>query len=74
MLPKKFGSDAVEIPGARQLLDSLEEAKAPWAIVTSGTPALVEGWLEVMQLARPKNLVTADDVDNGKPGESIDSK
>ena len=66
-IPKTYGGDAVEIPGSRVLLDDLEKAHAPWAIVTSGTKPLVAGWLEVMKLARPKNLVTAEDVQRGKP-------
>ena len=49
------------------MLDRLEEQSAPWAIVTSGTRPLVTGWLDVMKLAHPKNIVTAEDVPNGKP-------
>jgi glycerol 3-phosphatase-1 len=49
------------------LLDKLEENLVPWSIVTSGTRPLVQGWLDVMKLAHPKNLVTAEDVLNGKP-------
>jgi glycerol 3-phosphatase-1 len=66
-LPKLYGDDAVELPGSRALLDELEKAGAPWAIVTSGTKPLVTGWLDVMKLAHPKNLVTAEDVPRGKP-------
>lgn len=40
---------------------------ARWAIVTSGSRALLEGWLDVMQLAHPQHLVVAEDVENGKP-------
>ncbi len=39
----------------------------PWAIVTSGTRALVEGWLKVLGLAHPEHLVVAEDVERGKP-------
>jgi len=67
VIPEKYGADAVEIPGSRALLDQLEHAGAPWAIVTSGTRPLVKGWLDVMKLAHPKNIVTAEDVVNGKP-------
>lgn len=67
LLPKTYGADAVEIPGSRALLEDLEKAGAPWAIVTSGTCPLVTGWIEVMKLAHPKNLVTAEDVQQGKP-------
>ncbi|KAI9713780.1 MAG: hypothetical protein M1820_000510 [Bogoriella megaspora] len=66
-LPREYGQDAVEIPGSRELLEVLERRKIPWAIVTSGTRPLVAGWLDVMKLAHPKNLVTAEDVPHGKP-------
>jgi len=66
-LPKLYGRDAKELPGARRLLANLEAASAPWAIVTSGTLPLVSGWLEVLKLTSPKNLITAEDVPNGKP-------
>ena len=68
LVPKQFGHDAVEIPGARDLLASLQAEEVPWAIVTSGTRPLIDGWLEVMRLARPKRLVTAEEVRQGKPG------
>ncbi|KAI4164731.1 MAG: hypothetical protein LQ342_001706 [Letrouitia transgressa] len=67
LIPRQYGADAVEIPGARRLLGSLEGAKVPWAIVTSGTRPLVTGWLEVMKLSHPRNLVVAEDVTTGKP-------
>ncbi|KAL9116927.1 MAG: hypothetical protein Q9187_006544 [Circinaria calcarea] len=67
LIPKEFGADAVEVPGARALLASLEEANVPWAIVTSGTRPLMTGWLGVMQLAHPKVNVVAEDVEEGKP-------
>lgn len=31
-IPIEYGSDAVEIPGSRAMLDRLEEQAAPWAI------------------------------------------
>ena len=43
LLPKLYGADAVEIPGARALLEDLVARNAPWAIVTSGTVPLVTG-------------------------------
>lgn len=43
LLPKKYGDDAVEIPGARALLQELIDRKKPWAIVTSGSMPLVSG-------------------------------
>ncbi|KAI0177142.1 haloacid dehalogenase-like hydrolase [Pestalotiopsis sp. NC0098] len=67
LLPKLHGQDAVEIPGARALLEELIPAGAPWAIVTSGTVPLVSGWLDVLKLPHPEHLVTAESVQNGKP-------
>ena len=66
-VPKEFGNDAVEIPGARKLLTDLDDQNVPWAVVTSGTKPLVHGWLDRLQLAEPKTMVTAEEVDNGKP-------
>ena len=66
-VPIQFGHDAIEVPGSRALLSSLEDAGVPWAIVTSGTTPLVQGWINVMKLAQPKHLVTAEQVARGKP-------
>ena len=66
-IPINYGNDVVEIPGSRAILDELQSAGAPWAIVTSGTRPLITGWLDVMKLAHPKYLVTAEDVEKGKP-------
>ena len=61
------GDEAVEIPGAGDLLNSLVSANASWAIVTSGTFPLVTGWLEVLKLSPPDHMVTAESVEEGKP-------
>ena len=66
-LPKIYGGDATEIPGARALLDALLAVKAPWAIVTSGSEPLVDGWLDALRLPRPQHLISAESVAVGKP-------
>ena len=66
-IPREFGADAALVPGAEAILASLESIDARWAIVTSGSRALVEGWLDVMQLVQPKHLIVAQDVEHGKP-------
>ncbi|KAK5114851.1 hypothetical protein LTR62_002008 [Meristemomyces frigidus] len=66
-VPLLYGRDAVEVPGSRIMLERLEAAGAAWAIVTSGTRPLVTGWLDVMKLAHPKFMVTAEEVKEGKP-------
>ncbi|KAM0244542.1 hypothetical protein ACHAP5_006110 [Fusarium lateritium] len=68
-LPKYHGHEAVEIPGARSMLEALIARSSPWAIVTSGTVPLVTGWLHARDLPTPPSdrLVTAESVENGKP-------
>ncbi|PWY95410.1 HAD-like protein [Aspergillus sclerotioniger CBS 115572] len=44
-----------------------ENARARWGIVTSGTQALINGWIDRLGLVRPSILVTAKDVQIGKP-------
>lgn len=70
LLPKLHGEDAVEIPGARSLLQEVIDSRIPWAIVTSGTQPLVGGWLKRLSLPTPEHLVTAESVENGKPDPS----
>lgn len=67
LIPKLHGGEAVEIPGARALLDSLVSAQISWAIVTSATIPLVMGWLDVLKLSPPDHLITAESVEVGKP-------
>jgi mannitol-1-/sugar-/sorbitol-6-phosphatase len=53
------------LPGAARLLESLPAGS--WTVVTSGTRALATGRLAHGGLAIPDGLVTADDVERGKP-------
>ncbi|RMD44650.1 hypothetical protein DV735_g462, partial [Chaetothyriales sp. CBS 134920] len=66
-VPVRWGDSATAIPGAHQLLETLETLQAKWAIVTSGTRPLVEGWLKRLKLVEPEHMVTAETVVNGKP-------
>ncbi|KAK4168624.1 HAD-like domain-containing protein [Cladorrhinum sp. PSN259] len=67
LLPKYYADDALEVPGARDLLTALIDRSSPWAIVTSGSYPLVSGWLGVLNLPHPEHLITAESVENGKP-------
>ena len=67
LIPKKYGAEAVEIPGSRDFLANLDALHAPWAVVTSGTTALISGWISNMKLAQPQQMVVAEDVKKGKP-------
>jgi mannitol-1-/sugar-/sorbitol-6-phosphatase len=58
-------SDLTVLPGAKVLLESLPVER--WAIVTSATRRLVIGRLEAARLPVPERLISADDVERGKP-------
>lgn len=66
-IPQEYGSDAKEIPGGRDMLAALQSSGAKWGVVTSGTRALIDGWLNVLGLPHPEMLVVAEDVELGKP-------
>ena len=70
LIPRDFGQDATEIRGARDFLARLDHVNVRWAVVTSGTRALIDGWIEVMKLVHPKHMVVAEDVEKGKPDPS----
>lgn len=55
----------VPMPGARKLLSSLDGI--PWGIVTSGSYLLATSRLKKVGLPIPRVLVSADEVDHGKP-------
>jgi mannitol-1-/sugar-/sorbitol-6-phosphatase len=54
-----------QIEGARELLESL--SPDAWTVVTSGTRPIATGRLEYLGLPVPEHLVTASDVQKGKP-------
>ncbi len=53
------------IPGALELLARLEGAS--WAIVTAGSPRVAEARIGYVKLPRPPVLITAAQIQNGKP-------
>jgi sugar-phosphatase len=55
----------VAVPGAPELLAVLQSV--PWAVVTSGSRLMATTRLQVTKLPMPEVLITADDVDQGKP-------
>jgi mannitol-1-/sugar-/sorbitol-6-phosphatase len=58
-------ADVVALPGALTLLQSIPQHR--WAVVTSATRALAEVRLRAAGLPIPKHLVTASDLQRGKP-------
>jgi sugar-phosphatase len=57
----------VVLPGALDLLARLRDAGVPTAVVTSSSAPLAEARLRVTGLPRPEVVVTASDVERGKP-------
>ena len=55
----------VVFEGGKQLIGSLPQNR--WTIVTSGTRPLAEARLRAAGLPVPAQMITADDVENGKP-------
>ena len=55
------------LPGARELLEHLNEAQIPWAIVTSGSVPVAHARHRATGLPMPKVFVTAEQVKHGKP-------
>ena len=53
------------LPGAKELLTALPPDR--YTIVTSGTRRLATKRLQVAGLPVPSNMITADDVNRGKP-------
>ena len=53
------------LPGAAELLVALPSGS--WTVVTSGTRALATGRLTHGGLPIPEHLITADDIERGKP-------
>jgi sugar-phosphatase len=53
------------LPGARELLSAIPRNR--YTIVTSGTRRLATKRLETVGLRVPSNMISADDVANGKP-------
>jgi mannitol-1-/sugar-/sorbitol-6-phosphatase len=58
-------ADVVALPGALNLLQSIPQQR--WAVVTSATRALAEVRLRAAGLPAPNHLVTATDLQRGKP-------
>jgi mannitol-1-/sugar-/sorbitol-6-phosphatase len=58
-------ADVVALPSALNLLQAIPQQR--WAVVTSATRALAEVRLRAAGLPVPKHLVTASDLQRGKP-------
>ncbi|WP_312240191.1 sugar phosphatase [Pantoea sp.] len=55
------------LPGAKALLDKLNELQIPWAIVTSGSIPVAHARHKAAGLPQPEVFITAEQVSRGKP-------
>jgi len=61
-------TDGVQaLPGARALLNTLNELQIPWAIVTSGSVPVAHARHKAAGLPQPAVFITAEQVAKGKP-------
>lgn len=56
-----------EVPGAKNFLDRLEQARIPYAVVTSASREVAEARLTAAGLPVPDRMITADHTHDGKP-------
>jgi HAD superfamily hydrolase (TIGR01509 family) len=59
------------LPGARELLAYLTQAKVPWAIATSGRIESARPTLALLGLAPDVSVVTRDQVEHAKPDPDL---
>ncbi|HXA28808.1 MAG TPA: HAD family hydrolase [Candidatus Angelobacter sp.] len=59
------------LPGARELLQHLTEAGAPWAIATSGRRMTADMGLALLGIPADTPVVTRDDVEHAKPDPDL---
>jgi HAD superfamily hydrolase (TIGR01549 family) len=59
------------LPGARELLARLTEAKVPWAVATSGLMAAARPTLELLRVPDDVPVVTRDQVAHAKPDPDL---
>ncbi len=57
----------IALPGAADILNTLNNAGIPWAIVTSGTLPVATARIKAAALPFPKVLITPEQVSRGKP-------
>ncbi|KAI5810109.1 HAD-like domain-containing protein [Peziza echinospora] len=66
-IPGEDGTGAIELPGARALVERIVQEGGRWAVVTSGTSVLAAAWVKILNLPTPPSFITADRVTLGKP-------
>ena len=60
-------ADTTAIQGSLNFLELLNQHQIPWAVVSSSERVLIEARLKAAGLPLPKLMVSAEDVEKGKP-------
>jgi len=68
---KRSSSEIRPLPGARELLTYLSQAKIPWAIATSGRLANAQRGLKVLEVNSKVPVVTREQVERAKPDPDL---
>jgi HAD superfamily hydrolase (TIGR01509 family) len=69
---RRRASEVRPLPGARELLDALDEAGIPWAVATSGRMVTAGPNLEALGISPERApIVTRDDVRYAKPDPDL---
>jgi HAD superfamily hydrolase (TIGR01549 family) len=63
--------EVVPLPGARELLATLTELGAPWAIATSGGRDVADQTLSLLDIPAHVPVVTRDEVQHAKPDPDL---
>jgi HAD superfamily hydrolase (TIGR01509 family) len=69
---RRRASEVRPLPGARELLDALDEAGIPWAVATSGRMVTAQPNLEALGISPERApIITRDDVRYAKPDPDL---
>ena len=67
MMEAKDTEGVHALPGAIKLLNAINDANIPWAIVTSGTKPVATARIKAANLPFPEVLITPELISHGKP-------
>jgi HAD superfamily hydrolase (TIGR01509 family) len=67
----ELNTDPKPLPGARELLQSLDERELPWAIATSSRREQVDVSINVLGLSRRPTIVDGSRVEHAKPAPDL---
>ena len=67
----KLNTDPRPLPGARELLQALDDVGLRWAIATSSRPEQVGKSIEALDLSKPPTIIDGSRVERAKPAPDL---